>query len=153
MYNLFLSHSWSYKDAHVHLLDLLNLANRFPYRPHWVQRDHPVHAAQNAVLLKRAIHSEMQSCNVVIVMAGVFPLYRPWINEEISLAGRGFEVPKPILLIEPWSSEGTTEVERANADKIVPWDQLEIITALRELEFQHREMSARRTRPLSNSAA
>lgn len=42
MYNLFISHSWTYSDAYDRLVDLLDNASYFSYRNYSVPKDNPI---------------------------------------------------------------------------------------------------------------
>jgi hypothetical protein len=129
-YNLFISHSWAHTDAYEKLTKLLENADRFTYRDYSVPRSDPIHNAQNTAQLRTAIRGQMQYASVVVILAGVYATYSKWINEEISLAQ---SMRKPILAIEPWDSERTSQVVKNNADRIVRWNTNSIVTAIREL--------------------
>ena len=47
MYNLFISHSWSYSDAYNKLTSLLDNANYFTYKNYSLQKYDPIHNANN----------------------------------------------------------------------------------------------------------
>lgn len=131
--NLFISHSWSYRDAYDGLCGLLNAAAYFSYRNYSVPSDDPIHNAPNQRLLRAAIQQQMTPCHVVVIIAGVYATYSTWINEEIVLAKDGFKAPKPILAVEPWASERTSAVVRAAADLVVGWNTNSIVQGIRAL--------------------
>jgi hypothetical protein len=131
-YSIFISHSWAYGDAYEKLVKLLNADPRFNYKDYSIPKDDPIHDAPNARLLEEAIKKQMTFCDVIIIMAGVYSTYSKWINKEIDLA-QGFSNPKPILAIEPWDSEKTSQVVKDNADRIVKWNTDSIVSAIREL--------------------
>jgi hypothetical protein len=132
-YNLFISHSWSYSDAYEKLVNLLDSDKSFSYKNYSVPKDDPIHNAKNTAELKEAIKRQMQYASVVLILAGVYSTYSKWINIEIDLAKNGFSNKKPIIAIEPWGSERTSQVVKDNADKIVKWQTSSIIKAIREL--------------------
>lgn len=131
-YSLFISHSWAYSDAYHKLIKMLDKDPRFFYKNYSVPKDDPIHRAPNSTLLAAAIRQQMCFCDVVIILAGVYATYSKWINEEISIAQR-FSVAKPILAIQPWGSERTSQVVKNNADRIVNWNTDSIVSAIREL--------------------
>ncbi len=132
-YNLFISHSWAYGDAYEKLVDMLGSASYFSYRNHSIPEDDPIHNAPNQALLRQAIQNRMNGCHAILIMAGVYSTYSKWINEEISLANNAFQNPKPIVAIEPWASEKTSQIVKNNADIIVGWNTNSIINGIREV--------------------
>jgi hypothetical protein len=131
-YSIFISHSWAYGNAYENLVKMLNNDPRFSYKNYSVPKDDPIHNAPNATLLAAAIKRQMVFCDVVIILAGVYSTYSKWINEEIALA-KEFATPKPILAIEPWASERTSQIVKENASKIVKWNTSSIVSAIREI--------------------
>lgn len=133
MYNLFISHSWSYGDQYDRLVDLLDNAPYFHYRNYSVPKDDPIHNANNDKQLREAIKNQMAHASCVLVLAGVYSTYSKWINIEIDLAKNSFYCPKPIIAVEPWGAESTSAIVKDNADRIVKWQASSIIKAIREL--------------------
>lgn len=133
MYNLFISHSWSYGDQYDRLVDLLDNDPYFYYRNYSVPKDDPIHKANNDKQLREAIRNQMAHASCVLVLAGVYSTYSKWINIEMDLAKNGFLFSKPIIAVEPWGSERTSAIVKDNADRIVKWQSSSIIKAIREL--------------------
>ncbi len=132
-YNLFISHSWTYGDAYEKLVSMLDAAPYFFYRNHSVPKDDPIHNAPNQAALREAIRNKMSGCHVILILAGVYATYSKWINEEIVLAKRGFQTPKPIVAIQPWGAERTSKVVKDNADIIVGWNTKSIVDGIRQV--------------------
>lgn len=132
MYNLFISHSWSYSDAYNKLTSLLDNANYFTYKNYSVPKDAPIHNANNDKELYEAIKQQIRYASVVIILAGVYSSYSKWIDKEIKIAE---ELGKPILAIEPWASDKTSLKVKNAADKIVKWNTDSIIRAIRDLSI------------------
>lgn len=132
MYNLFISHSWSYSDAYNKLTSLLDNANYFTYKNYSVPKDDPIHNANNDKELYEAIKQQIRYASVVIILAGVYSSYSKWIDKEIKIAE---ELGKPILAIEPWASDKTSLKVKNAADKIVRWNTDSIIRAIRDLSI------------------
>ena len=128
---LFISHSWSYGDAYDGLVKLLDKAPRFEYRNYSVPENDPVHDAATDTALKKAILQQMNACQIVIVIAGVYATYSKWINIELDLAKKHFD--KPVLAIKPWASKRTSTVVQDAADCIVGWNTNSIVGAIRQL--------------------
>ena len=70
---------------------------------------------------------------MVLILAGVYSSYSKWIDKEIKIAKKDFLVPKPIIAIEPWASEKTSQVVKSNADIRVGWNADSIVDAIRQL--------------------
>ncbi|MFU0528606.1 TIR domain-containing protein [Gardnerella vaginalis] len=128
IYNLFISHSWSYSDAYDGLVNLLDSNPYFIYKNYSVPKDDPIHNARNDHQLKEAIRNQMQHASCVLILAGVYSTYSKWINIEIELAK---ELDKKIIAVEPWDSEKTSRVVKNAADVIVKWRTDSIISAIR----------------------
>ncbi len=133
MYNLFISHSWSYGDQYDRLVDLLDNDPYFYYRNYSVPKDDPIHNANNDKQLREAIRNQMAHASCVLVLAGVYSTYSKWINIEMELAKTGFNNPKPIIAVAPWGAERTSAIVKFTADRIVNWQTSSIIKAIREL--------------------
>lgn len=132
-FNLFISHSWTYGTQYDRLVALLEERPYFSFRNYSVPKDDPIHNASNAAQLQAAIRTKMAPCGIVLVLAGVYATYSKWIQKEIDLARNGFEVPKPIVAIEPWGSEHTSAAVKNAADRIVKRNSDSIVKAIREL--------------------
>lgn len=132
-FNLFISHSWTYGEQYNGLVALLRNRPYFDFRNYSVPKDDPVHDAPNAETLRAAIRMRMSSCGVVLILAGVYATHSKWINEEIVLAQKGFNNPKPIVAIERWGSKHTSTVVKEAADRVVKWNSNSIVDAIREL--------------------
>ena len=60
IYNLFISHSWSYSDQYTGLITLLNKDPSFCYRDYSVPKNNPIHNASSDKELKEAIKRQIQ---------------------------------------------------------------------------------------------
>ena len=75
----------------------------------------------------------MQNASCIIVLAGVYASYSEWIQREIDIAKNAFSNPKPIIAVELWGAERTSQIVKDNADMIVKWNAASIVGAIREL--------------------
>lgn len=132
VYNLFISHSWTYSDAYERLKQLLDSVPRFTWHDFSVPKDDPIHKATNQAGLKNALCRQMQYAHCVVILAGVYASYSKWINIEIALAQ---ELGKPIVAVQPWGAEKTSAVVKDNADRIVKWWTSSIVDAIREVSI------------------
>lgn len=128
IYNLFISHSWSYSEAYDQLTYLLDKKPYFMYRNYSVPKNDPIHNAATDAKLKEAIREQMRHASCVIVLAGVYATYSKWIKIEIELAK---EMNKRIIAVEPWASHYTSSFVKENADIIVGWNTDSIVKAIR----------------------
>ncbi|MYE38130.1 MAG: molecular chaperone Tir [Candidatus Spechtbacteria bacterium SB0662_bin_43] len=131
-YNIFISHSWNYSNQYQRLTELLKQAPYFQHKDYSIPKDDPVHNASLDRELEEAIENKMNFCSVIIVLAGVYadPSYSKWIAKEVRIAQKQS---KPILAIEYWGSERTSQFVKENADKIVRWNGSSIVSAIKEL--------------------
>ncbi len=129
-YNLFISHSWSYSKNYNSLCSLLNGASNFVYSNYSIPKDDPVHTKSDSVL-SEAIKQKMSFCNAIIILAGVYSSYSKWIEKEIQIANNGFTNSKPIIAVEPWGSEKTSQIVKNNAVQVAKWNTLSIVNAIR----------------------
>ena len=131
IYNLFISHSWSYGDAYEKLRKLLDADRRFSYRDYSVPKNDPVHNAPNVQALYDAIKQQIVFCHVVVIMAGKYATYSKWIQREIQIAKRDFS--KPVVAVAPWGAQQISSVVQANANRIARWNTPSIVGAIREV--------------------
>jgi hypothetical protein len=128
VYNLFISHSWTYSHTYDNLIGLLDSAPYFYYKNYSVPKDDPIHNAPYDYQLRAAIRNKMQHASCVLILAGVYSTYSKWINIEIQLAQ---EMGKEIIAIEPWAASYTSTVVKNAADEVVKWNTSSILRAIR----------------------
>ncbi|WP_032921799.1 TIR domain-containing protein [Leptospira santarosai] len=128
-YKLFISHSWAYGDAYEKLVSFFDEHPNFHWSNYSVPKDDPIHNAPNETALYNAIKNQITFVNCVVMLAGVYSSYSKWINKEIEISKKVFN--KPIVAIEPWGSEKTSQVVKDNADVIVKWQSSSIVSAIR----------------------
>lgn len=131
-HNLFISHSWQYSDAYVKLCELLDKRDYFFYKNFSVPKDDPVHTNGTDKELLQAITNKMQSCHVILIMAGVYSSYSKWINKEILIANKGFSDPKPIIGVIPRGQTNISKIVQGNADEMVGWNTESIVAEIRK---------------------
>ncbi len=132
-YNLFISHSWAYSDRYDQLVKLLEQKPYFDFKNYSVPKDDPIHTNGTDKELYQAILQQMKPCSVVLILAGVYASYSKWINKEIKIVKDEFSIQKPIIAIEPWGSERTSQVVKDNAAKTVKLNTESIVSAISEL--------------------
>ncbi len=128
IYNIFISHSWSYSDAYDGLIKLLDAKPYFVYKDYSVPKDDPIHKAHNDYQLREAIKEQIRHASCVLILAGVYASYSKWIDIEIELAK---ELDKKIIAVEQWGAERTSVRVKDAADYIVKWNTDSIVSAIR----------------------
>ncbi len=136
VYNIFVSHSWSYSDAYRNLVALLRKDNSARFIDHSVPKESPIHNAPNSKELYQAIKEKMTPCQVVIVLVGVYASYSTWINNEVYIAKREFVPPKPILAVTPRGARRISDQVSQHADMVVKWNTKSVTDAIRYLVNQ-----------------
>ncbi|MBD5304541.1 MAG: TIR domain-containing protein [Bacteroides sp.] len=126
-YRLFISHSWSYSDQYLRLVELLNRELGFFYN-HSVPQSDPVHTNGTDRELYNKIEAQVRGCSCVVILAGVYATYSKWINKEIEIAEK---LGKPIIAVEYWGAEHTSTVVKNAATEIVRWNASSIASAIR----------------------
>ena len=130
-YHIFIS-SWSYDSHYYNLTNLLRQASYFEFSDFSIPENDPVHSKSDREL-SNAIHDKMQSCGVVIVLAGVYASYSKWIDKEIKIAKSGFDGPKSILGVTPYNTNSISTVVKDAANEIVKWNTDSIVDAIKRL--------------------
>ena len=129
IYNIFISHSWTYSDAYERLVALLDKDPCFNYRNYSVPKNDPVHTAGSDFQLREAIRTKIQPTSCVLILAGVYSSYSKWIDKEIQMAK---EMNKKIIAIQPWDAEKTSVKVKDAADIVVGWNTSSIVGAIRK---------------------
>lgn len=131
-YNLFISHSWKYSDDYDRLVEKLKDYSYFTFRNYSVPSKDPldISGKNYEAKLRRAIEDQMRQCSVVLVIAGKYVSYSDSIEMELDIA---MEMEKPILAIEPWGSEATSQRAKNVASEVVGWNSTSIVDAIRRL--------------------
>ncbi len=128
-YRLFISHSWSYRDAYEKLVGFFNEHPNFKWSDYSVPKNDPIHNAPTKQELYEAISNKIMLVNCVVILAGVYSTYSEWINKEILIAKHMYN--KPIIAVEPWAAERTSSIVKENATEIVKWQSASIVDAIR----------------------
>ena len=129
-YRLFISHSWSYSDEYERMFDLLDDASYFEYRNYSVPEEDAIDADSDEELEEELREGQIKPASVFIALGGLYSSYSDWIGREIRIAE---DVDKPILGVEPWGSDSTSNYVERHADQMVGWNTDSIVDAIRDL--------------------
>jgi hypothetical protein len=127
-YRLFISHSWAYGDAYEKIIKFFEEQN-LDYYDHSVPINDPIHTNGTDKELREAIDAKIKGTSCVIILAGVYSSYSKWIQKEVEIA---VKYGKPIIAVEPWASEKTSQIVKDNATKIVKWQSKSVVDAIKE---------------------
>lgn len=128
-YKLFISHSWTYSNAYARLTEFFDEHPNFLWRNYSVPKNDPIHNASTQKELYEAIKQQIAPVNCVLILAGVYSSYSKWIDKEIDIA-KNYN--KPIIAIQPWGAERTSQKVKDNANKIVNWNSSSIVDSIRK---------------------
>ncbi len=128
-YNIFISHSWTYGDAHDLLIKFFDREPYFDYKNYSVPKDDPIHNAPYDWQLEEAIERQIKPCSAIVIMAGKYATFSKWIKKEIVIAKR---LGKPIIAVKPWANTQVSDVVRENADVLVGWNGSSIVNTIKE---------------------
>lgn len=126
MYRIFISHSWSYSSDYDKIESFLRQEGIAFYN-HSVPKNDPIHTNGTDKQLSDAIEAKVKGCSCIIILAGVYATYSKWINKEIEMAKK---YSKPIIAVQPWGAEHTSNVVKNAADVIVGWNAKSIANAV-----------------------
>lgn len=129
-YAVFVSHSWDYDQEYARLIRLLEEADRFDFRDYSVPKEEKFDTETNEELEQVLREKQIKPSSVVIVLAGLYSTHSDWIGREIRIAE---DEGKPILGVEPWGSDRTSNYVEQHADKMVGWNTDSIVNGIRDL--------------------
>jgi hypothetical protein len=134
--NVFISHSWAYSNHYNTLADWIFEKNwrvgqtSLNFRDFSVPQSDPVHNAINDSQLKDALYSKISRSHVIVIPTGMYSSYSKWIQKEIDGAGI---YGKPILAVNPWGAQRTSNDVKSASDKVVGWNAKTVIGGIWEL--------------------
>jgi hypothetical protein len=129
-YPIFVSHSWDYDQEYARLVRLLEKANRFDFRNYSVPEEENFDTESDEELERVLREKQIKPSSVVVVLAGLYSTHSQWIGKEIEIAeSEG----KPILGVEPWGNDRTSNHVEQHADEMVGWNKDSITDSIRDL--------------------
>jgi len=129
-YAVFVSHSWDYDQEYARLIRLLEEANRFDFRNYSVPQEEKFDTETDEELTRVLREKQIKPSSVVVVLAGLYSTHSDWIGKEVRIAE---EEGKPILGVEPWGSNRTSNYVEQHADEMVSWNTDSIVDGIRDL--------------------
>lgn len=129
-YAIFVSHSWDYDQEYARLVRLLEEANRFDFRDYSVPEEEKFDTENDEELKQVIREKQIKPSSVIIVLSGLYSTYSDWIGKEIRIAE---EEGKPILGVEPWGNDRTSNYVEEHADEMVSWNTDSVVEGIRDL--------------------
>lgn len=126
MYNIFVSHAWSYSDAYNTVVKWLDDSD-ITYKNYSVPKADPLHAGKTKEL-KEDLTKQINPASCILIISGMYAAYSSWIDYEIDEAVR---LGKYIIGIKPWGQERIPTKIQSNADVMVGWNSLSVINAIK----------------------
>lgn len=127
-YHIFISHAWKYDDDYNKIVEWLDDSD-LDWKNYSVPEHDPIDA-DNKEKLKEALTNQIKPSSVVIIIAAMYANYSEWIDYEIDEAVR---MGKSIIGVKPWGQERVPKKIQDNADKLVGWNSISVINAVKEL--------------------
>jgi hypothetical protein len=127
MKNIFISHSWRYKDDYEIIFNWLKEELNF-YDYSIPKHDNCGENLPN-YKLKECIKNQIRYSSIVIIIGGMYASYSDWIDFEINTA---HEMNKCIILIKPRGNERLPINAQSKADIIIGWNKNSLIKAIKE---------------------
>lgn len=129
-YAIFVSHSWDYDQEYARLIRLLEDADEFHFRNYSVPQEEKFDTETDDELEAVLREKQVRPSSVVVVLAGIYSTHSDWIKKEIHIAD---EENKPILGVEPWGNDKTSNLVERHADEMVGWNTDSIVDGIRDL--------------------
>lgn len=134
--HVFISHAWAYSGHYETLAGWVFTEKwssgqvSLDFRDYSVPIHDPIHNANNATQLKQALFNQISRSHVIVIPTGMYANYSKWIQKEIEgAAGYG----KPILAVNPWGAQRTSNVVSSVASKTVGWNKSSVVGGIWEL--------------------
>lgn len=132
-YKLFIIHSWKHSNDYNDLLDLLNTKQTFFYTNYSTTPKQNI-VPDNIMLddeeLCKRLKERIAQAQVIIVIAGMYTLYSPWIAYEIETAKK---LNKPIIAIRPGKNIRTPRQITTQANAVISWNGESLIESIESL--------------------
>lgn len=128
IYNLFISHSWSYSPHYNTLLEWIDRSN-IVFSNYSVPYTDPF-TGKTKTQLQEAITEQIRHSSIVIIAAGMYVSYSAWIDYEIRTAAA---MGKPILAVKPWGNERLPQIVQDSATLIVGWNSDSVVKGIKRL--------------------
>lgn len=134
--HVFISHSWAYSNHYTTLADWIFSRGwsvgqvSLDFSDYSVPQNDPIHNANNDTQLRQALYNQISRSHIIVIPTGMYASYSKWIKKEIEGAGI---YNKPILAVNPWGAQRTSEDVKNSASKVVGWNAESVVGGIWEL--------------------
>lgn len=130
---VFVAHGFELSDDYRRVFEYLESSRNFFYRNCSVP-ELPKGLDQEG--LRQELRKQINLAEVVLIPAGLYALYRDWLNFELNCA-KGFD--KPVVVLNVFGVKTKLPVQlEALADEIVEWNERDIVDAIKR-QARHEE--------------
>lgn len=126
---LFISHSWSYSERYVSMLNLLNSRPYFNFINYSVPETKAFGPMANAQM-KEQLRSQIRPAQCVIIIGGMWTNHSDWIQFEMDFAS---SIGKPILGVRPRSAKVMPQAVVNISNLMVNWNADSIVAGIRQI--------------------
>lgn len=128
VYNIFISHSWSYPDDLKNLRNLLKQRGYFNVEFEEASADEPINS-KNAIYIKTRLKEKISNSNIVLGIAGIYASHSDWMEWELDKAK---ELDIPIIGVIPRGQERISATVYSRSIIDVKWNTESIVEAIRK---------------------
>ena len=127
VYNVFISHSWSYPEDLKNLRTLLRQRGYFNVEFEEASPDEPINSI-NAAYIKKRLEQKIARSNIILGIAGMYASFSEWMKWELDTAE---ELGKPIVGVIPRGQTRISATVNAKSIVNVGWNTESIVRAIR----------------------
>ena len=128
VYNIFVSHSWTYSDEYTRFINLLENRQYFEFRNYSVPGEKELDTSTDGEL-RGALLDQIRPTHIVIILAGMYANYSKWIKIEMDIAS---EMGKPMIGIRPHGGQRVPDEVSSRVREVVYWNTESIVEAIRK---------------------
>jgi hypothetical protein len=127
LYDLFISHAWTYGADYHRLIGLLDAAPNFAWRNFSVPEHDPLHGG-SAAQLRAGLKEQMRRAHAVLALSGVYASHSAWMQEELGIAN---DFAKPVIGLLPRGNQRASTAVQNVAVDLIGWNTNSIVSAVR----------------------
>lgn len=128
IYNIFISHSWTYNDDLKQLKNLLESRGYFKVEFWESTRDSPINSSSTSYV-KTKLKERILSSDLILGIAGIYATHSEWIGWELETASKNHI---PIVGVIPYRQERISSVVNLYSIANVRWNTESIVDAIRK---------------------
>lgn len=126
---LFISHSWSYSERYMAMVNLLNNRPYFDFTNYSVPETKAFGPMADTAM-KEQLRKQITPVQCVIIIGGMWANHSYWIQFEMDFAK---SIGKPILGVRPRSAKVMPQLVTTTSDLVVNWNSESIVAGIRQI--------------------